>query len=251
MKVVLEVNKLKKSFWDFKAVKGISFNVSAGEVLGIIGPNGAGKTTTIKMILGLLNPDQGTIKLFGKDLQQDSKIKSRLGYMPETPSFYAHLTGKELLHFVGEIFGIPSKILAVRTQKILEEVGLKDAANRQLGGYSKGMLQRICLAQALINEPELLFLDEPLDGLDPLGRIRMKEILLKVKEGGTAIVFNSHILSDVELMSDRIAIMDKGEILKIDTVQKMVPRGNTLEEVFIKTITDNSKPKKQNEQALS
>lgn len=235
MKPVLEVRNLHKNFGRFAAVKDISFTVHPGEVLGIVGPNGAGKTTTIKMILGLLNPDRGTIKIFGMD-SRDQEIRKRIGYMPETPSFYAHLTGRELLYFVGDLFQIPRAILHERTKVLLEGVGLKDAGNRGLGHYSKGMLQRICLAQALINEPELLFLDEPLDGLDPIGRIRMREILLEIKSRGTAIVLNSHILSDVELMSDQIAIMDRGEILKLDTVKKLIPKGKNLEEVFIETV---------------
>jgi ABC-2 type transport system ATP-binding protein len=235
MKEVLAVNAITKEFDGFKAVRGISFSVKAGEVLGIVGPNGAGKTTTIKMILGLYQPDSGSIRLFDKPIE-DSRVRARIGYMPETPSFYSHLTGKELLQYVGELFELPKETIAQRSRELLKKVGLQDAAHRQLGGYSKGMLQRICLAQALMNEPELLFLDEPLDGLDPIGRIRMKEVLLEIKEKGTAIVLNSHILSDVSLMSDRIAIMDRGAILKLDTVPNIIPKGKTLEEVFIETI---------------
>lgn len=235
MQQPLIVDTITKRFGDFQAVKSLSFKVNAGEVLGIVGPNGAGKTTTIKMILGLLKPDSGNIKLFGESIES-TKVRARIGYMPETPSFYAHLTGAELLSFVGELFNLPKATIKERSTKLLAQVGLKDAAKRQLADYSKGMLQRICLAQALINEPELLFLDEPLDGLDPLGRVRMKEVLLEIKKKGTAIVLNSHILSDVEIMSDRIAIMDQGSILKLDTVQKLIPKGKTLEQVFIETI---------------
>jgi ABC-2 type transport system ATP-binding protein len=242
MKEVLQVEKVSKSFFRFAAVKNISFKVNSGEVLGIVGPNGAGKTTTIKLILGLLNQDKGEIKLFG-EIQSDltgQKNRYRIGYMPETPSFYKHLTGSELLYFVGELFEIPKDQLKKHSAELLKKVGLKEAANRPLGEYSKGMLQRIGLAQALINEPELLFLDEPLDGLDPIGRIRMKEILLEVKKAGTAIVLNSHILSDVEIMSDRIAIMDRGQILQLASVKELIPKGKTLEEVFIETVEANS-----------
>ena len=187
------------------------------------------------MILGLLNPDKGRISLFGKSIKE-LDTRKRIGYMPETPSFYAHLTGKELLHFVGQLFELSPSEIKHRSEDLLGRVGLKDAADRQLKSYSKGMLQRICLAQALINQPELLFLDEPLDGLDPIGRIRMKEVLLEIKEKGTAIVLNSHILSDVEVMSDRIAIMDRGKILCLESVGKLIPKGKSLEEVFIETI---------------
>ena len=231
----LVVTDIYKDFNGISAVHGLSFSVTPGEVLGIVGPNGAGKTTTVKMILGLLAPDKGTITLFGQPIESQT-VRQRIGYMPETPSFYAHLTGMELLQFVGDLFRLPRVVTKTRSQKLLRQVGLTDAANRYLGTYSKGMLQRICLAQALINEPDLVFLDEPLDGLDPIGRIRMREILLEIKSQGTAIVLNSHILSDVEIMSDKIAIMDRGKMLRYDTVAKLVPKGKTLEEVFLNTI---------------
>ena len=235
----LEIQDVYKNFYDFKAVRGISFSVKAGEVLGIVGPNGAGKTTTIKMILGLLQPDKGSISLFGSSVE-DMAVKKKIGYMPETPSFYPHLTGREILEYVGELFHLPAAPVKKKSSELLSLVGLNRAADRQLRGYSKGMLQRIGLAQALMNDPELLFLDEPMDGLDPIGRIRMKEVLLEIKEKGTAIVFNSHILSDVEAISDRIAIMDGGKILKLGTVSQLIPAKKTLEEVFISTIESNS-----------
>ncbi|MBU6389511.1 ABC transporter ATP-binding protein [Patescibacteria group bacterium] len=239
MEQPLVVEDIRKQFGQFQAVKGISFQVSPGEVVGIVGPNGAGKTTTIKLILGLLQPNSGRITVFGQNIDRSS-VRERIGYMPETPSFYAHLAGRELLLFVGELFGLGKTIRRERSEELLERVGLTAAANRQLGDYSKGMLQRICLAQALMNKPELLFLDEPLDGLDPIGRVRMKEVLLEIKRTGTAIVLNSHILSDVEIMSDRIAIMDHGRLLALDTVKKLIPSGKTLEEVFIKTVESNT-----------
>lgn len=235
----LIVTDIRKNFEKVQAVRGLSFTVKAGEVLGIVGPNGAGKTTTIKMILGLLEADKGTISLFGST-SEDLSVRKRIGYMPENPSFYKHLTGRELLLFAASLFEIPKAAAKSRAQELIKMVGLSKAADRSLDGYSKGMLQRICLAQALINEPELLFLDEPLDGLDPLGRIQMREILLDIKEKGTAIVFNSHILSDVAAVSTHIAIMDKGEIVKHDTVKKLVPAGKTLEDVFMDTV-GNSK----------
>jgi ABC-2 type transport system ATP-binding protein len=239
MEAPLVVQNLRKQFDAHVAVADVSFTVQKGEVLGIVGPNGAGKTTTIKTILGLLQADAGTVEIFGKS-SQDMSVRTRIGYMPETPSFYAHLTGRELLQFVGELFNLPKTTIRNRSLALLKKMGLADAGNRQLKGYSKGMLQRICLAQALMNEPDLLFLDEPLDGLDPIGRIRMKEVLLEIKEQGTAIVLNSHILSDVEVMSDRIAIMDRGNLLALDTVSKLIPKGKTLEEVFIEMVEANS-----------
>ena len=234
----LVVEDIQKNYGAVKAVRGLSFTVKAGEVVGIVGPNGAGKTTTIKMILGLLEPDKGTISLFDKSIT-DMEVRQRIGYMPETPSFYNHLTAREIMQFVGELFQLPKETIKQRTKDLLELVGLTKAADRPLRGYSKGMLQRICLAQALINEPDLLFLDEPMDGLDPIGRIRMKEILLEVKSRGASIVFNSHILSDVEAVSDRIMIMDQGKMLKMGTVSQLIPANKTLEDVFIELVETN------------
>ena len=231
----LQIENLKKRFDEVDAVRGLSLTVAPGEVIGVVGPNGAGKTTTIKIILGLLLPDAGTVSLFGKSITDD-EVRQKIGYMPENPSFYNHLTGRELLQFAGELFKMEKGALKKRTDELLKLVGLQKAADRQLHGYSKGMLQRICLAQALINEPELLFLDEPLDGLDPIGRIEMKEILLNVKKRGTAIVLNSHILGDVAAVSDRIAIMYNGTIVKLGTTSSLVPAGKTLEDVFLATI---------------
>jgi ABC-2 type transport system ATP-binding protein len=231
----LHLTGVVKQFDSFRAVDGISLSVNAGEVLGIVGPNGAGKTTTVKMILGLLEPTEGTISLFGSTIN-DPAVRRRLGYMPETPSFYGYLTGMELLRFVAGLFELPAAKITQRSHDLLDRVGLADAADRQLRTYSKGMLQRICLAQALINEPDLLFLDEPLDGLDPIGRIRMREVLLEIKQRGTAIMLNSHILSDVEVMSDTIAIIDHGKIVRHGPVSELIPKGKNLEEVFIEAV---------------
>ena len=239
MTTPLTVESISKRFGKALAVDALTFSVAEGEVLGIIGPNGAGKTTTIKMILGLLEPDSGRISLFGKAIV-DPEVRRRIGYMPETPTFYNNLTGRELLTYVGQLFNLSSVHTKTRSLELLHRLGLSDAADRQLKTYSKGMLQRLCLAQALINRPHLLFLDEPLDGLDPVGRIEMKEILLEIKQDGTAIVFNSHILSDVEQISDRIAIINKGSLLKLESVKKLVPKGRSLEEVFIETIASHA-----------
>lgn len=232
----LSVSNVRKSFDGHVAVTGVSFQVKPGEVLGIVGPNGAGKSTTIKMVLGLLEPDGGTISLFGSTAG-DLAVRQRIGYMPESPSFYPRLSGRELLTYVGELFQLPRPVIRERTEALLKLVGLTEAAERHVGGYSKGMTQRMCLAQALMNEPELLFLDEPMDGLDPIGRIKMREILLAVKKRGAAIVFNSHILSDVELLSDRVAIMDQGKLQALGTVKQLIPKGKTLEDVFVSHVT--------------
>lgn len=235
MPTPLVVDTIRKQFGKTLAVHDLSFSVAGSEVLGIIGPNGAGKTTAIKMILGLLEPDAGSIRLFDKPIT-DPEVRRKIGYMPETPTFYNNLTGIEILTYVGQLFSLPRTQIKTRSLELLQRLGLHEAGKRQLKTYSKGMLQRLCLAQALINRPQLLFLDEPLDGLDPVGRIEMKEILLEIKQEGTSIVFNSHILSDVEQISDRIAIINHGTLLKLETVKKLVPKGRNLEEVFIETI---------------
>jgi ABC-2 type transport system ATP-binding protein len=235
MQPALSVTNLGKRFDKSTAVDGVSFSLPAGNLLGIVGPNGAGKSTTIKCILGLLNPDQGEVKVLGGTMQQLS-VRQRVGYMPEAPSFFAHLSGRELLELVGSLFGLRGKALRKRADELLSRVGLSEAGRKPLSNYSKGMLQRICLAQAIINRPDLLFLDEPMDGLDPIGRIRMKELLLEIKQSGTAVVLNSHILSDVAELADQIAIMDKGKLLKSGTTSEVIPKGKTLEQVFIEVI---------------
>lgn len=232
MQPALSVYHLCKSFEQAQIVRDISFSVQPGELLGIVGPNGAGKSTTIKSILGLVTPTSGKVTIFGG--KADSlQLRNRVGYMPETPSFFSHLSGSELLHFAGSLFGMKGKSLTARVNELLAKVGLEAAGKKPLSSYSKGMLQRICLAQALINKPELLFLDEPMDGLDPIGRIRMKELLISIKKEGTAIVLNSHILSDVAELADQIAIMDQGTLVAYDTTANLIPKGKTLEEVFI------------------
>jgi ABC-2 type transport system ATP-binding protein len=235
MDALLTVTNLHKRFGTQAAVESISLHVAAGDVLGIIGPNGAGKTTTIKMILGLLEPTSGTIELLGGS-SNDASVRNQVGYMPESPTFYPYLTGQEVLDLAGALFRLPKDVVAKRSKELLETVGLADAANRQLRGYSKGMLQRICLAQALINKPAVVFLDEPLDGLDPVGRIRMREIIIKLRSEGTAVVLNSHILSDVEQVSTHVLMLDKGTVKAFGKVSEVVPSGKTLEEVFMQTL---------------
>jgi len=236
-KPILTVSHLTKRFLGgtADAVHDVHFSVHPGEVLGIIGPNGAGKSTTVKLILGLVEPTEGSVQLFGTDVR-DQRVRQRIGYMPESTAFYPTLTGRELLTMVGRLFGMSKQAITERSAELLAKVDLTEAADRQLGGYSKGMLQRINFAQALINTPDLIFLDEPLDGLDPLGRIAMRELLLKEKERGAAIVFNSHILSDVSLISDRIAILHKGALLKLESTASLVPKDRSLEDVFISPI---------------
>jgi ABC-2 type transport system ATP-binding protein len=219
--LVIQTQNLSKTyrtgFWLVQRVRSLSavdLSVYQGETFGLLGQNGAGKTTLLKTLLGIVRPSKGKATLLGKPLG-DRNVKKRIGYLPENPYFYDYLTGWEILEFTGGLFQIPKNIQKVRIPELLELVGLstKDAKKKQLRRYSKGMLQRIGLAQALINDPELVFLDEPMSGLDPLGRYQMREIILSLKRQGKTIFFNSHVLSDVEKVCDRVAILDKGELI--------------------------------------
>jgi len=239
MEYALEIKKLHKSYWkksqEIKVVNDLNLKVEKGKVFGFLGPNGAGKTTTIKMIVGLAIPDQGEIKIFGSPANSID-IKKRIGFMPENPYFYHYLTAKEFLKFSCEIFQIDKSKQSKLIAKTLERVGLSEASNTRLGNFSKGMGQRIGVAQALINDPEVIFLDEPLDGLDPIGRIQLKKIILKERGKGKTIFFNSHILSDVEEISDYIGIIDRGKLIKTGQTSDIVPKGKTLEQYFVELI---------------
>lgn len=235
---MIHVKNISKSFWhDFKrtqVLKDVSFSVKKGEVFGFLGPNGAGKTTTIKLLIGLLRPEKGEILIDGYK-PTDLDIKKKIGYLPEDPYFYQYLTGMEFLHFCGELFRLPSDILKKRTHKTLKEVGLLEEKNKLLKYYSRGMLQRIGIAQCLINNPSILFLDEPLSGLDPIGRKEVKDIILKLKKEKKTIFFSTHILNDIEQICDSIAIINKGLIIKQGNLKTLI-KTDTLEEYFIKTI---------------
>jgi len=218
---VVQTAELRKvyrtGFWLNQKViplKGCSLEVFQGETFGLLGPNGAGKTTLLKILLGIVRPTQGKASLLGKELG-DRTVKQRVGYLPENPYFYDYLTGWEFLQYAAGLFQIPASVQRQRIPELLELVGLAQSAARkkQLRQYSKGMLQRIGLAQALINDPELVFLDEPMSGLDPLGRYQIREIILSLKAEGKTIFFNSHVLSDVEKICDRVAILAQGELI--------------------------------------
>ena len=228
--LVIQTQNLSKTyrtgFWltqKIRSLTAVDLDVYQGETFGLLGQNGAGKTTLLKTLLGIVRPTQGKATLLGKPLG-DRNVKKRIGYLPENPYFYDYLTGWEILKFTGGLFEIPHSVQKARIPELLELVGLstKDAKKKQLRRYSKGMLQRIGLAQALINDPELVFLDEPMSGLDPLGRYQMRETILSLKRQGKTIFFNSHILSDVEKVCDRVAILDKGELICEGSMDKLL-----------------------------
>jgi len=213
-----ELRKVYRTgFWMNQKVvslKNCSLKVYKGETFGLLGPNGAGKTTLLKLLLGVIRPTAGRGLLLGRPLG-DRTVKERIGYLPENAYLYDHLTGWEFLQLAAGLFQIPQSVQRQRIPELVQLVGLSpvDARKKQMRRYSKGMLQRVGMAQALINDPELVFLDEPMSGLDPVGRYQMREIILSLKTAGKTIFFNSHILSEVEKICDRVAILSQGQLI--------------------------------------
>lgn len=206
------------------AVKNLSFAVEQGEIFGFVGPNGAGKSTTIKILMGLIFADRGEARLFDLPCSHP-KARAKVGFVPEQPALYDHLTGAEFLHFAGELYGLSKKNFMEQALKLLEKVGLKEAMNLKLRHYSKGMQQRLVIAQALIANPELIIMDEPLSGLDPIGRMEIMDLIKSLKEEGKTIFFSSHILHDVETVCDRVALIVRGEL-------KFLGKPDNIEETF-------------------
>jgi ABC-2 type transport system ATP-binding protein len=209
---VIDTRALRKQYGDTVAVAGLSLSVRAGEIFGFLGPNGAGKTTSVKMLLGLVEPTSGKGTLLGAPLGRVS-VRARVGFLPEHFRFHDSLTGRELLRVHGRLYGLRGLPLDSRIQMLLARVDLLDAADRPLRGYSKGMMQRAGLAQALLNDPALVFLDEPTSGLDPLGRLLVRDIIAELRARGTAVFLNSHLLGEVEATCDRVAFVKEGRVV--------------------------------------
>lgn len=228
---VIETRALAKTYRDFwgrpkvRALKALDLEVKRGEVFGLLGPNGSGKTTTIKLLLGLLFPTEGQALIFGKDATDVSK-NQRIGYLPEESYLYRFLNAEETLDFYGRLFDIPHNVLEERKDNLIKTVGLDRARKRQLKEYSKGMTRRIGLAQALINEPELILLDEPTSGLDPIGTREMKDMIIRLKEQGKTVVMCSHLLADVQDVCDRIAILHQGELKELGRVDTLLTQAD-------------------------
>ncbi len=203
------------------ALEDLNLDVEEGEIFGMLGPNGAGKTTTLKILMGLLFPTRGEAFIMRRPLG-DLSVKSRIGFLPENPYFYDYLRGWEFLEYYGQLYGMRKSIRRKRIPELLDLVGLTGAANVPLKGYSKGMLQRIGLAQALLNDPKIVFLDEPQSGLDPFGRKEVRDIILRLKQEGKTVFFSSHILSDAEVICDRVAILNKGHLLRCGPLHDML-----------------------------
>lgn len=221
---IRNLSKIYRDFWGRKkvqAVKSLSLDVHEGEVFGLLGPNGSGKTTTVKMLLGLLFPTDGEISVLGQP-PTDVEKNQRIGYLPEESYLYKFLNAEETLDFYGKLFKIPAKERKERARQLIKDVGLEHARKRQLREYSKGMTRRIGLAQALINDPELVVLDEPTSGFDPMGRDDMKKMIAKLKEQGKTVVMCSHLLGDVQQICDRISILYSGELKVMGKVEDLL-----------------------------
>jgi ABC-2 type transport system ATP-binding protein len=202
------------------ALRPLNLTVAEGEVFGFLGPNGAGKTTTLKLLMGLVFPTGGTARILGKDIH-DSAIKAQIGFLPEQPYFYDYLTAQELLEYYAQLSGVEAKERDCKIEAMLERVGLRDAARVQLRKFSKGMLQRVGLAQAILHDPKVVFLDEPMSGLDPMGRREVRDLIEELKQQGKTVFFSTHILSDAEALCDRVAIIHQGELRGIGHVAEL------------------------------
>lgn len=225
--VVIETRNLTKVYRDFwgrqkvRALKALDLQVNRGEIFGLLGPNGSGKSTTIKLVLGLLFPTSGQALVFGKDASDVGK-NERIGYLPEESYLYKFLNAVETLDFYGRLFDMPADVRRQRVDELIQMVGLERAKRRQLKEYSKGMTRRVGLAQALINDPELILLDEPTSGLDPIGTREMKDLILKLRDQGKTVVMCSHLLADVQDVCDRIAILHQGELKELGRVESLI-----------------------------
>jgi len=222
--IAIETIDLEKTyavgFWRKKprvALRPLNLTVEEGEVFGFLGPNGAGKTTTLKLLMGLVFPTGGTARILGKNIGE-AEVKAQIGFLPEQPYFYDYLTAKELLEYYARLSGVAAKDRSRKIDFLLARVGLKDAARLQLRKFSKGMLQRVGLAQAILHDPKVVFLDEPMSGLDPMGRREVRDLMEELKQQGKTVFFSTHILSDAEALCDRVAVIHQGELRGVGRV---------------------------------
>jgi ABC-2 type transport system ATP-binding protein len=228
---MIETEGLTKKFKDFSAVDAIDFEVSAGDIFGFLGPNGAGKTTTIRMLTTILTPSSGTATVCGHDiLKEPIKVRSKIGLMPESPGFYQNMSGFDILMFYAEFYGIPKAERKRKATELLEMMGLRDFMKKKIKTYSHGMRKRVALAQALINDPEILILDEPTGGLDPRGTHSFRMMITGLRDRGMTIFLSSHILPEVQQMCNKVGIINHGRIVAVDTIEnlanKIVAKGN-------------------------
>ena len=239
----IEATHLHKAYPRKVAVQDISFSVGQGEVFGFLGPNGAGKTTTIKMLLGLISPTRGTAKLLGQT-SDSLEVKRQVGFLPELFRFHDWLSGKDLLRWHGRLCGMTEQELDRRIPEVLDQVGLSQHGDRKVKGYSKGMQQRVGLAQAILHKPRIVFLDEPTSALDPLGRRQVRNIIHHLQEQGTTVFLNSHLLSEVELTCDRVCIVQNGQVLRTGSLQELL-KGTLEVEILSENMTEELKAELQ------
>jgi len=231
VETVVSIQGLTKVYRSLGASRGVlalddlNLEINQGEMFAIVGPNGSGKTTTLKILTGLLFPTAGTATIFGRRVS-DIEVKRRIGFMPEAPYFYDHLTGNELLHYYASLFGIPKRAREERIDELLTLVGMQERRAMPLRQYSRGMLQRIGLAQALINDPELLILDEPTSGLDPIGAYQIRGLISEMRQRGKTVLLCSHLLNEVEAICDRVGVLHRGSLLAVGRVDELLPEGD-------------------------
>ncbi|MDD2734688.1 MAG: ABC transporter ATP-binding protein [Desulfuromonadaceae bacterium] len=206
------------------ALKGFDLAIATGEVFGFLGPNGAGKSTTIKLVMGLLRPTSGSAQIMGMDAGQ-AKSRRHVGYLPENPAFYEYLSAEEYISFVGSQFKMDAALISRRSEEVLKRLDLWEARKRPMRGYSKGMVQRVGLAQTLVHDPDVYILDEPMSGLDPIGRALVKDIILDLKTRGKSVFFSTHITDDVEKVCDRVGVIVKGSLVALDRVENILRNG--------------------------
>jgi ABC-2 type transport system ATP-binding protein len=223
----IEILDLEKTyyvgFWRKRpkqALRPLQLKIEEGEVFGFLGPNGAGKTTTLKLLMGLVTPTAGTARILGMHFD-DPRVKAQIGFLPEQPYFYDYLTAQELLIYYAQLSGVPTGVRSKRTMEMLERFGLSDAARLPLRKFSKGMLQRVGLAQAILHDPKVVFLDEPMSGLDPMGRREVREMIQQMRNEGKTVFFSTHILSDAEALCDRVGIIYQGELRGVGAVAQL------------------------------
>ncbi len=246
--VVLEIDNLTKIYRKSHlgrtrtslGIENISLRIRAGEVFGLLGPNGAGKTTLIKSILGLLFPTSGQVKIFNVPAAH-ADARKRVGFLPEVPCFYKYLTAREVLKFYGNLSGISGAVLTARIEEVLNTVRMSEHAGRPMREYSKGMLQRVGLAQAMLHDPDILIFDEPAGGLDPVGIREMRELLISLNKAGKTVFFSSHSISEIEKVSHRVGMIVRGKLKQVIDIAEAHRDGVNLEELFIKIVTEEMK----------
>jgi ABC-2 type transport system ATP-binding protein len=234
----IEIIDLEKSylvgFWRKRpklALRPLRLTIEEGEVFGFLGPNGAGKTTTLKLLMGLVFPTAGTARILGMEID-DPRVKLQIGFLPEQPYFYDHLSARELLNYYGQLSGVPAKGRSARVERTLARVGLTDSAGVQLRKFSKGMLQRVGLAQAILHDPKLVFLDEPMSGLDPMGRREVRDLIQQLRHEGKTVFFSTHILSDAEALCDRVGVIQSGELRGVGAVAELISQAQGKVEII-------------------